>query len=138
LKILGLDVGSKRVGLAVSDELGLVAGPLTVLARDDLGEVARVIEEEKVREVVIGLPRRSDGSYGPEAAEVRAYAEELRAAIPEHVKVTFWDERFSTVSAERYLIEADVRRRRRREIIDKVAASLILQAYLDHRNRHNR
>jgi len=134
-RILGLDLGAKRIGLALSDALGLTAQGLTVLQRRggerDLDQVVELAGKHEVQEIVLGLPRHLDGRLGDAAAEVLAWAEALRErlGIPVHT----WDERLTTLQAERVLIQADVSRRKRRLVIDKLAAVLILQAFLDAR-----
>ncbi len=133
MRVLGLDVGEKTIGVALSDQLGLTAQGLEVIRRinqkQDFHRLSQLVTEHKVDTIVIGMPRRTDGSYGPEAGRVKEFAQALRKFIT--VPITFWDERFSTVAAERVLLEGDVSRAKRRKVIDKVAASLILQAYLD-------
>ncbi len=137
IRILGLDLGEKRIGVALSDALGLTAQGLTVLHRRglelDLAEVVALAEKHQVQEIVIGLPRHLDGRMGDMAQEVQHWLEELQArlAVPVHT----WDERLTTMQAERVLLEADVSRRKRRQVIDKMAAGLILQAFLDSRRR---
>ncbi|MBM4287955.1 MAG: Holliday junction resolvase RuvX [Deltaproteobacteria bacterium] len=134
-RILGLDLGAKRIGLALSDALGLTAQGLTVLQRRggerDLDQVVELAGKHEVQEIVLGLPRHLDGRLGDAAVEVLAWAEALRErlGIPVHT----WDERLTTLQAERVLIQADVSRRKRRLVIDKLAAVLILQAFLDAR-----
>jgi putative Holliday junction resolvase len=135
VRILGLDVGEKRIGLAISDPLGLTAQGLGVLQRRtpeaDLDYLLQVAQQYGVQEVVVGYPRHLDGRPGSLAEMVMALAQALGQALG--VPVTPWDERLSTQQAERVLREADLSRRRRRQVVDQVAAVLILQAYLDHR-----
>ncbi len=132
-KILGLDVGHKRIGVALSDELGWTAQPYTTLGRKglakDLSALREIVEREGVAEIVVGLPRNMNGSEGPQARKARRFAEEVRRALG--LPVVEWDERLSSVAAERVLIEADVSRKKRRGQVDKLAAVLILQGYLD-------
>jgi putative holliday junction resolvase len=132
---LGLDAGSVRVGLAATDPTATIASPLATLPRRDAAALwGRVREEARVRRadrVVVGLPRRLDGSEGDAAAAARALAGE--AARETGLPVELWDERFSTVAAERALIEAGMRRERRRRTIDAVAAAIMLQGWLDAR-----
>jgi len=136
-RILGLDVGRRRIGVALSDELGWTAQGLTVIQRRsaeaDIARIVALVREYRCRLIVIGLPRRTDGSLGPEAEAVQAFGRHLEATAG--VPVAYWDERFSTTEAEHMLIGAGVRRARRREVIDQVAAGLILQAYLDRQRR---
>ena len=137
VRILALDVGRKRIGLAVSDPLGLTAQGLMVLERrdwdQDLARLLKIARPYQVQEVLVGLPRHMNGRLGEQAEEILALAQALADAL--HVKVVTWDERLSTVEAERLLIEADMSRRRRRRVVDQVAATLILQAYLDRRQQ---
>jgi len=133
MRVLGLDVGEKTIGVAVSDPLGITAQGLQVIRRSaleqDLQQLAKLVESYSVEQIVVGMPRRTDGSYGPEAAKVEQFAKALQEAVS--VPIRFWDERFSTVTAQRILLEGDVSRAKRRQVVDKVAASVILQAYLD-------
>jgi putative Holliday junction resolvase len=135
MKILGLDGGEKTIGVAVSDELGWTAQPVATLRRaglardlEALGEIAR---EHGVAEVVVGHPLNMDGSAGPSARAAEAFAEEVGDALG--LPVHLWDERLSTVAAERVLLEADLSRQKRRKVIDRLAAAFILQGYLDRR-----
>jgi len=133
VRVLGLDVGSKTIGVAVSDELGLFAHPRTTLARVGLrGDVAAVadwVEREGAERVVVGLPLTLEGEVGPRAKRVLVFVEALRARLP--VPVETWDERFSTAAVERTLIEADLSRKKRKEVVDRGAAAFILQGWLD-------
>lgn len=135
IRILGLDLGEKRIGVALSDPLGITAQGLTVInRRDKITDLARLTElaqQHHVQEIVIGLPRHFDGRLGEMAPEVFDLKEHFQNQL--HLPVHTWDERLTTVQAERVLIEADLSRRRRRQIIDKMAAVLILQAFLDSR-----
>uniref|UniRef100_UPI00404B88E0 Holliday junction resolvase RuvX n=1 Tax=Desulfobacca sp. TaxID=2067990 RepID=UPI00404B88E0 len=134
---MGLDLGAKRIGVALSDALGLTAQGLTVLHRRglalDLAGIVALAQKHEVQEIVIGLPRHLDGRLGGLAQEVRWWQEELQARLA--VPVYTWDERLTTMEAERLLLTADVSRRKRRQVIDKMAASLILQAFLDNRRQ---
>lgn len=133
IRILALDVGQKRIGLAVSDPLGLTAQGLGVLERKgreaDLARLLEAAREYHVQEVLVGLPRHLDGRPGAQTEDILDLAQALAQALG--VPVTTWDERLSTKEAERVLIAADLSRRRRRQVVDKMAAVLILQAYLD-------
>ena len=137
MRVLGLDVGDVRIGVALSDETATIAGGLPTLARvgprKDVRAVVALVHEHEVEEVVVGLPRRLDGTLGPQAEKVQAFATELRQSV--RVPVREWDERFTSVLATRTLIEGGVRRRDRKYSVDKVAAVLILQGFLDHRKR---
>ncbi|NNK78716.1 MAG: Holliday junction resolvase RuvX [Litoreibacter sp.] len=137
--LVGLDLGTATIGVAVSDRLLSVASPLETIRRKKFGvDAAALLEIMAAREiggVVLGLPRNMDGSEGPRAQSTRAFARNL-ARLTE-VPITFWDERLSTVAAERALLEADTTRKRRAEVIDHVAAGYILQGALD-RMKHIR
>lgn len=132
-RILALDVGEKRIGLAVSDPLGVTAQGLGVLTRrdwsQDLSRLLELVRPYDIREIVVGLPRHLDGRPGNQAEAVLALARALGEALG--AEVNTWDERWSTAEAERLLIAADLSRKRRRRVVDQVAATLILQAYLD-------
>ena len=132
MRIAALDVGEARIGVAVSDELGITAQGIGVVrrvgGRRDMEALAALLAPYGPERLVVGLPLTLGGSEGPQAVKVRRFAE--RAAAHLGVPLEFWDERLTTVAAERVLLEADVRRRRRREVIDQVAATLILQGYL--------
>ena len=138
MRVLAADVGEKTVGIAVSDEAGVFACPRTTLRRDgtEVSKLIAIAREESVGEIVVGLPLSLDGSVGPSAARALEFADALRKSL--EIPVETWDERMTTVQAERCLIEGNVRRRRRRQVIDQVAATLILQGYLDFRQRRDR
>ena len=131
--LIGLDLGTKTIGVAVSDTARRVASPLQTVGRTKFGADAAalvaIIAARDIGGVVLGLPRNMDGSEGPRAQSTRAFARNLAALLP--LPITFWDERLSTVAAERALLEADTSRRRRAEVIDHVAAGYILQGLLD-------
>ena len=133
-KALGIDLGTARVGLALSDDLGMLAHPLEtvqVKAAGDLAAyVAAVVRREKVEVIVIGLPRNMDGSHGPAAAKTREFGEKLRAKAP-GCEVRYWDERLTTVAAQKALHETGRNVKQSRPVIDQVAAQMILQGYLD-------
>jgi len=133
VRYLCLDIGSVRVGVAVSDSEGAVAMPLTVLDAKalygDPGPLLRLVEEYDVGSVVIGLPLSLNGAEGPQADEVRRRTDALGDVIP--VPFTFWDERMSSAEAERVMIEAGADATERRRSVDKVAAAIILQGFLD-------
>ena len=133
-RALSLDIGNKTIGLALSDPLGLTAQGLETLRRsilrEDLQKLGAVVERYSVETFVVGLPKNMNGTEGERCQLVRAFAKHLRAEFPT-VEVVFWDERLSTVAAERSLLEADVSRAKRRKVIDKMAAVYILQGYLD-------
>lgn len=140
--LMGLDLGDKTIGVAVSDLFGSVATPLeTVKRRKFTLDAARLVELAEARQIgaiVLGLPRNMDGTEGPRCQSTRAFARNLVRLI--EMPIGFWDERLSTVAAERALLEADTSRKRRAEVIDHVAASYILQGALDrigHLKREN-
>ena len=132
-RLLGLDVGTKTVGLALSDVTRTVGTPYETLRRTkftaDAKRIAEIVEKEGVGGLVIGLPLNLNGSEGPRAQSTRAFARNLAAHVP--VPMVFWDERLSTAAVERHLIEANASRKRRAEVIDRMAAAYILQGALD-------
>ncbi|WP_443069055.1 Holliday junction resolvase RuvX [Sulfitobacter sp. HI0023] len=131
--LMGLDLGDKTIGVAVSDSMLSVASPLETVRRRkftlDAARLAELISARNIAGIVLGLPRNMDGSEGPRCQSTRAFARNFVRLTP--LPITFWDERLSTVAAERALLEADTSRRRRAEVIDHVAASYILQGLLD-------
>ncbi|NBD11489.1 MULTISPECIES: Holliday junction resolvase RuvX [Corallococcus] len=133
MRTFGLDYGTKTIGVAVSDGLGLTAQTVTTVRRAslkaDLAELSRLVKEHEVTRFVLGLPLNMNGSEGPRAEATRKFAEVLESALG--LPVELWDERLSTVAAQRTLLEADVRREKRREVIDQLAAQFILQGWLD-------
>lgn len=135
--VAGLDLGTKTIGVAVSDGLRQVASPLSVIRRRkftlDAADLLQIAAERSLVGLVLGLPRNMDGTEGPRAQSTRAFARNLSRLT--ELPISFWDERLSTVAAERALLEADTSRRRRAEVIDQVAAGYILQGALD-RLRH--
>jgi putative Holliday junction resolvase len=132
-RIMGLDLGDRRIGVAISDELRWTAQGLEVIPRTspnrDLARLREIIRENEVEEIVIGLPRHMNGTYGQRAEISLQFAEELRRTTGLPVKTQ--DERLSTAAAQRTLIDADVSRARRKQVVDKMAAAVILQGYLD-------
>ncbi|MBG9983442.1 Holliday junction resolvase RuvX [Aerococcaceae bacterium DSM 111022] len=135
-RIMGLDVGSVTVGVAVSDLLGWTAQPVeTIRINEDQGDfgfkrLTQLIEENGVKTVVIGLPKNMNNSIGPRAEASMAYGDRLLKVLPD-LNIVYQDERLSTSQAERMLISGDVSRAKRKKVIDKVAAVIILQNYLD-------
>jgi len=133
---MGLDVGAKRIGVALSDPGGWIAQGLVVVRRgetpdteiDRLKEIAASYEVERI---IVGLPRNMDGSLGAQAEVIKAFADELVAALS--LPVELWDERLTTVAAEKLLLQADLSRSRRRRVIDQIAAAIMLQNYLDYK-----
>jgi len=138
MRVLGVDYGRRRVGLAVSDDGAILARPLETLQRShsldrDLRTIARQANDLGAAEIVVGLPLNMDGSKGEMALEAEAFARRLQQASG--LKVSMWDERLTSAEAERVLIEGDVNRRDRKRLRDKLAATLILQGFLDGRAR---
>lgn len=131
--ILGVDYGSRRLGFAVSDAMGMMALPLEVREVHDPGEavqaVCQLCASRPIAKIVVGLPLNMDGTEGPAVEKVRAFVEQLAEAVT--IPIETYDERLSTVSAERILLEADTSRKKRKKVIDKLAAQIFLQAYLD-------
>ena len=141
-RLLGIDLGKARVGLAISDELGLLAHPLETFPVGKPGalieRISAIVREKEVERVVVGLPRNMNGTMGPAATEALAFADQLRGKLP--CLVVTWDERLTTVAAERALREAGHSTRSTRGQVDQVAAQMILQGYLDQlqmRNQEN-
>ena len=136
-RLLGLDVGGKTIGMALSDVTRSVATPYDTIRRGkftaDAKTIREVVEKNQVGALVIGLPLNLDGSEGPRAQSTRAFARNLAAHV--EVPMVFWDERLSTAAVERHLIEADVSRKRRAELVDRMAAAYILQGALERLRR---
>jgi len=136
VRALGIDLGSKRIGIAVSDLSGTIASALTTVHRSssrrhDHAAIARLARDEEAELVVVGLPLSLDGGTGPAARAARKEADQLASVVG--VPVSMYDERFTTVTAERGMREAGLDGRQRRKVVDKVAAAVMLQAWLDHR-----
>lgn len=135
MRALGLDVGSKTIGVAMTDEAEIAAHPLTVLARTgnsgDASTVVQLVSEHAITDVVIGMPFELSGKIGHRARRVQEFAQALRALLPSAVNLHEHDERFTTAEAERVLVAADMSRDRRKQVIDQQAAALILQGWLD-------
>jgi putative Holliday junction resolvase len=134
--LMGLDLGTKTIGVACSDRLRGIASATETVKRSkftlDAAQLLRIARDRAIGGIILGLPRNMDGSEGPRAQSTRAFARNLsRADGIGHLPIAFWDERLSTVAAERALLEADTTRKRRAEVIDAVAASYILQGALD-------
>ncbi len=136
-RVLGLDVGDVRIGVAVSDPMGIIAQPLTVIARTapekDIEAIAAIATERETRTIVVGLPLNQHGQPGPQAEKTLLFVEALRHAVAGEIVTV--DERFTTAFAQRALVQADVSRKGRKKVIDKLAAQQILQTYLDRRAR---
>lgn len=136
-RVLGLDVGNVRIGVALSDPLGIIASPHSVVQssspKKDAEAIAQLVEKTEAKQVVVGLPLDMEGKVGPQANKVLEFIAFLKEATP--VEIFTQDERYSTAAAQRMLIEADVSRKGRKQVIDKVAAQFILQTYLDRSSR---
>ena len=137
MRTMGLDIGTHTIGVAISDELGITAQGLKTLKRksmeDDLKEIVKIMGQFEIEKIVVGLPKNMDGTLGKQAEIVLKWIKILTDKIS--VPVETWDERLSTVGATKVLLEADLSRRKRKKVIDKLAAVLILQGYLDQSRR---
>lgn len=133
MRIMALDVGSRTIGIACSDVLLMTAQGIETIRRtsleNDFNRLRELISEYEVHELVVGMPKNMNGTKGDRAEKTEEFVEKMKAVID--LPVTFWDERLSTVMAERQLIAADVSRKKRKGVIDKMAAVVILQGYLD-------
>jgi putative Holliday junction resolvase len=133
MRILGIDHGSKRIGIAVSDELKLIAQPLEFIPAEPfaafLARLNELITDKEVESILVGLPRNMDGSYGPAAQKVQGFVAALKGAVGVPIKT--WDERLTSAQANRLLIQGNVRRDKRKEKVDAMAAAILLQSYLD-------
>ncbi|MGB9661194.1 MAG: Holliday junction resolvase RuvX [Moorellaceae bacterium] len=133
MRIMGLDIGDRTIGVALSDPLGWTAQSLTTIRRshteEDLAALSKLVQEYEVGRIVVGLPLSLNGTWGPQAQKVKEFVHKLGKILA--VPVVLWDERLTTAAAERILLEADLSRRRRKGIVDRLAAALILQSYLD-------
>jgi putative Holliday junction resolvase len=139
VRVIALDVGTTGIGVAISDELRIAANPRQKISRSgnvaDSQAVCSLVRAERASVVVVGLPYELSGKEGPRARRVRVFMEVLRAHLPAEVELVEQDERFSTAEATRVLLAADLSRQRRREVVDKQSAAVILQAWLDARAR---
>ncbi|MBI2929132.1 MAG: Holliday junction resolvase RuvX [Verrucomicrobia bacterium] len=133
MRLLALDHGSKRIGVAISDELKMIATPLEFIPAEPfdqfLERLRQVIREKEVELILVGMPRNMDGSYGPAALKVQEFVAVLKGAVAIPIKT--WDERLTSAQAQRLLIQGGVRRDKRKEKVDKMAAAILLQSYLD-------
>jgi putative Holliday junction resolvase len=133
MRVLALDHGTKRIGIAISDELGVIAQPLEFIMAEPfnafLSRLKEIIKEKQVELLLVGMPRNMDGSYGPAALKVETFVAVLKETLAIPLKT--WDERLTSTQANRFLIQANVRREKRREKVDKTAAAILLQSYLD-------
>jgi putative Holliday junction resolvase len=130
--VIALDIGTVRIGVAASDPTGIFAQGVSVLRAKDnwMEDLSKILDERGAMKIIVGMPRRTDGSYGPEARHAEETAKSLRVCFP-GVEVVMWDERFTTVIANRALLEANVSRAGRKRAVDKIAAAVLLQNYLD-------
>lgn len=137
MRTMGLDYGERRIGVAISDAFGWTAQGSEVIDRkivkDELGRIAELVKLHEVDNVVVGLPKNMNGTIGPSGENCIAFAEKVKQTLG--LPVQLWDERLTTVAAERTLIEADVSRGKRKQVIDKMAAAILLQSYLDSRTK---
>ena len=135
MRILALDHGTKRIGVAVSDEMKIIAQPLEyILAEpfaDFLTRLKEILRDKEAEMILIGMPRNMDGSYGPAALKVQEFVAALKGAVT--VPIQTWDERLTSAQANKFLIQTNVRRDQRKEKVDKTAAAILLQSYLDSR-----
>jgi putative Holliday junction resolvase len=133
MRILALDHGTKRIGIALSDELKMIAQPIEFVPAEPfaafLARLKQLLSEKEVELILVGMPRNMNGSYGPAALKVEEFVAALRATVTIPIKT--WDERLTSAQANRYLIEGNVRREKRKEKVDKMAAAILLQSYLD-------
>lgn len=133
MRVMGLDVGDKTIGVAVSDAMGWTAQGVEVIRRknklEDLQRLRALVAEYEVGTIVVGLPKNMNGTIGPSGVKCQAFAEWIGKEL--HLPVKLWDERMTTMAAERALLEADVSRKKRKQVVDKIAASFILQGYMD-------
>ena len=133
MRMLALDHGTVRIGVAVSDELKMIAQPLEFIPAEPfakfLDRLKEILREKEVESILVGMPRNMDGSYGPAALKVQTFVAVLRDALA--VPIQTWDERLTSVQANRFLMEGNVRRDKRKEKVDKMAAAILLQSYLD-------
>lgn len=136
MRIMGLDVGDRRIGIAISDPMGWTAQGHSVLHRskmdDDLKKIQQICLEYEVERLVLGFPLNMNGTVGPKAQQIQEFGRILEEKL--ELPVEFWDERLSTVSAHKVLIEADLSRKKRKGVVDKLAAVHILQVYLDNQS----
>ncbi|NEZ45972.1 Holliday junction resolvase RuvX [Clostridium niameyense] len=133
MRILGLDIGDRTIGVAISDPLGFTAQGVTTIKRTseerDIEELKKICEEYKVDTIVSGLPKNMNGTLGPQSEKVISFCDLIKSHID--IPIKMWDERLTTVAATRAMLEADLSRAKRKKIVDKVAATYILQGYLD-------
>ncbi|WP_142414500.1 Holliday junction resolvase RuvX [Hathewaya massiliensis] len=137
MRILGLDIGDRTIGVSISDPLGFTAQGITTIRRRneeyDLEELKKICKEYSVEKIVSGLPKNMNGTIGPQGDKVREFAEKIRENL--NLEVIYWDERLTTVAANRAMLEADLSRKKRKKIVDKIASTYILQGYLDSKQK---
>lgn len=135
MRVLAIDHGTKRIGIALSDETGTIASPLEFIPAEPFGDFLKrlkdLIREKQVEQILIGMPRNMDGGYGPAALKVQEFVAVLKETIGIPIKT--WDERLTSAQANRMLIQADMRRDKRKQKVDAAAAAILLQSYLDSR-----
>lgn len=133
MRILGLDIGDRTIGVAISDPLGFTAQGITTIRRKseayDLEEIKKICDEYEVDTIVSGLPKNMNGTLGPQSEKVLEFCDLIKEHV--NIKIKMWDERLTTVAATRAMLEADLSRSKRKKIVDKIAATYILQGYLD-------
>lgn len=133
MRVLGLDIGDRTIGVAISDPLGFTAQGITTIRRKnieyDIEELLKICKEYNVDTIISGLPKNMNGTIGPQGEKVMSFCEILKEHI--EVPIKFWDERLTTVAAHKAMLEADMSRSKRKKVVDKIAATYILQGYLD-------
>lgn len=138
MRILGLDVGDRTIGIAISDPLGYTAQGITTIRRKnieyDLEELKKICAEYGVDTIVSGLPKNMNGTLGPQSEKVVAFCEKVNVEL--NLPIKYWDERLTTVAANRAMLESDMSRNKRKKLVDKIAATFILQGYLDSLSNH--
>jgi putative holliday junction resolvase len=132
MRLLGIDYGDSRIGLSISDELASFAHPYRTLQRDTqvFREIRQIVERERITGIVIGLPKNMDGTLGQSAAKAKAFGNELALVVPA-LNITFWDERLTTIEAQRVLHATGKNAKQSKKMIDQIAAQILLQSYLD-------
>ncbi|HZK71986.1 MAG TPA: Holliday junction resolvase RuvX [Clostridia bacterium] len=138
MRIIGLDIGDRTIGVAVCDPLGLTAQGITTVKRKsvvlDIEEIAKICKQYDVESIVSGLPKNMNGTIGPQGEKVQRFCEKLKETL--NLPIKMWDERLTTVAANRVMLEGDLSRAKRKKIVDKIAATFILQGYLDSLGTH--
>ena len=138
MRIIGLDIGDRTIGVAVCDPLGLTAQGITTIKRKsvvlDIEEISKICKQYDVESIVSGLPKNMNGTIGPQGEKVQRFCEVLKETL--NLEIKMWDERLTTVAANRVMLEGDLSRAKRKKIVDKIAATFILQGYLDSLGTH--